>query len=198
MMTKSAHPHRQSPPASSALYDEWLVMMAQGGDAKAAEMLFRRWNPRLARAARRYGMRDEAALDLAQECWVAILKGLGTLQEPARFRSYAFAVLHRRGSDHIRKALRERSAVAEQTLESANTSQCDLGERLAITQAFAQLSPDQRVAAHLHFVEGLTLREIAQVQQIPAGTAKTRIFHARRKLKAALTPLEEGDDNGRH
>jgi len=66
-------------------------------------------------------------------------------------------------------------------------------ERAAIAQAFASLAPDQRVAAHLHFVEGLTLHEIAEVQQIPEGTAKSRIFHARRKLKAALTPFDEGD-----
>jgi RNA polymerase sigma-70 factor (ECF subfamily) len=176
------------PPPSSALYDEWLVMSAQGGDRRAAELLFRRWNPRLARAARRYGIGDEAALDLAQECWVAILKGLGKLQEPARFRSYAFAVLHRRGSDHIRKTLKERDAVAQQSQENADTSQSDASDRAAITQGFARLPPEQRIAAHLYFVEGLTLREIAHAQSIPEGTAKSRIFNARKALKAALKP----------
>ena len=72
-------------------------------------------------------------------------------------------------------------------------------DHAAITQAFARLSPDQRLAAHLHFVEGLTLHEIAQVQDIPEGTAKTRIFHARRKLKQALGPnSQEGENNGQY
>ncbi len=57
----------------------------------------------------------------------------------------------------------------------------------ALHQAFAGLPDDQRFAAQLFFVEGLTLAEIAEVQEVPVGTAKTRLFHARRKLKAALT-----------
>ena len=65
-------------------------------------------------------------------------------------------------------------------------------EGAAISQAFAALPADQRFAAHLHFVEGLTLKEIADIQSIPEGTAKSRLFHARRKLKAALNPIQEG------
>ena len=60
-------------------------------------------------------------------------------------------------------------------------------DSIAIAQAFGSLPPDQRFAAHLFFVEGLTLAELAEVQGIPVGTAKSRLFHARRKLKAALS-----------
>lgn len=161
-------------------------MMAKAGERGAAQRLYHRWNPRLARAARRYGMEDEAARDLAQECWLAIFKGLATLRDPGRFRSYAFGVLHRRGSDHIRKRLRERNEAENRSTHAQDTYPETISERAAITQAFANLTPDLRVAAHLHFVEGLTLREIAEVQKIPHGTAKSRIFHARRKLKDAL------------
>lgn len=163
-------------------------MMAKGGEASAAQRLYQRWNPRLARAARRYGMADEEARDLAQECWLAIFKGLNRLRDPKQFRAYAFAVLHRRGSDHLRKSLRERDALAEHSREQDAPVPENLSERAAIAQAFTALPADQRLAAHLHFVEGLTLREIAQVQGVPDGTAKSRIFNARRKLKAALGP----------
>jgi len=175
-------------------------MMAQRGDEQAAERLYQRWTPRLARAARRYGMNDEASRDLVQDCWMAIFKGLRGLREPARFRSYAFAVLHRRGADHLRSALRERGAMAERANQPEASTQGSTApaddpsaDRLAIAQAFASLPPDQRFAAHLYFVEGLTLREIAEVQDIPEGTAKSRLFLARRKLKAALNDDFEGD-----
>lgn len=177
---------RNQPPRTAVLYDEWLVMMAKTGDREAARRLYERWNPRLARAARRYGMEDEAARDLAQDCWLAVFKGLALLRDPKKFRSYAFAILHRRGADHIRSSLRERGAIAEHTADAQTAQEETISERTAITQAFAQLSPDQRLAAHLYFVEGLTLREIADVQQISEGTAKSRIFHARRKLKDTL------------
>ena len=63
-------------------------------------------------------------------------------------------------------------------------------DAIGLREAFDALPHDQRLAAQLFFVEGLTLAEIAEVQDIPTGTAKSRIFHARQKLKAALT----GDD----
>ncbi len=170
-------------------FDELLVVLAQQGDRRALERLHARWNQRLARAALRYTGDPDLARDLAQECWIGIWKGIKRLREPARFRSYAFAVLHRRGADHIRGAMRERSASAPFAVEDMpeQASPAMQTERIALQQAFAALSPDQRLAAHLHFVEGLTLREIASVQDIAEGTAKSRLFHARRKLKAALT-----------
>jgi RNA polymerase sigma-70 factor, ECF subfamily len=49
-----------------------------------------------------------------------------------------------------------------------------------------QLSPAQTACVHLHFVEGLTLAQIAQVLDIPANTAATRVHHARRKLRECM------------
>lgn len=191
-MTQPIRPPGATP--SSALFDELLVTLIQQGDRHALARLYERWNPRLARAALRYTGDRDTARDLVQECWMGIWKGIKRLREPARFRSYAFAILHRRGADCIRIAMRERARslpfgdhlMPEQAVSATQ------GERLALQQAFAALPPDQRLAAHLYFVEGLTLREIAGVQDIAEGTAKSRLFHARRKLKTALSeqPLE--------
>lgn len=160
------------------------------------ERLHGRWNARLARAALRYTGDPEIARDLVQECWIGIWKGVKRLRDPARFRSYAFAILHRRGADHLRGAIRDRARFASPIGDEAppERSQPEIqSERLALRQAFATLPPDQRLAAHLHFVEGLTLREIAAVQDIAEGTAKSRLFHARRKLKAALSDTTQGE-----
>lgn len=189
MMTEK--PPLPSPRRSSELFDELLVVMAQKGEREAVERLYHRWTPRLQRAARRYCGTGEATGDLVQECWLAIWKGLSGLRDPARFRSYVFAVLHRRGADHLRSVVRDRGQISDMSAESSQAA--PQSEQVAITQAFASLPPDQRLAAHLYFVEGLTLHEIAAVQRIPEGTAKSRLFHARRKLKAALDPTQEGD-----
>jgi RNA polymerase sigma-70 factor (ECF subfamily) len=195
MTQSSRHPAtHHSASQSGAAFDELLVVLVQQGDKAALERLYARWHPRLARTALRYTGDAELARDLEQECWIGIWKGIGRLNHPAQFRSFAFTVLNRRGADHLRTAIRDRAATtimrAEDMPESPVAATQDDG--LAIAQAFAALPPDQRLAAHLHFVEGLTLREIAAVQNIAEGTAKTRLFHARRKLKAALsqsTPL---------
>lgn len=179
-------------PPTDRLYDELLVTLVQSGDRRAGDRLAARWQPRLARTARRLLADDEAALVAVQETWLSILRGIGSLRDPARFAPWAFGILQRRCADRIRKAQAARRHEGEDAAEPAIPASCD--ERLAIRQAFAALPADQRLAAQLFFVEGLTLAEIAEVQEVPAGTAKTRLFHARRKLKAALSEQTPGDD----
>jgi RNA polymerase sigma-70 factor (ECF subfamily) len=177
-----------SSPETGRLYDELLVTLVQTGDRRAGERLAARWQPRLARTARRLLGEEEAALGAVQETWLSILRGVKSLRDPARFAPWAFGILRRRCADRIRAAQAARARTGASETEPALPATGD--ERLAIAQAFAALPADQRLAAQLFFVEGLTLAEIAEVQEVPPGTAKTRLFHARRKLKAALT----GDD----
>ena len=52
--------------------------------------------------------------------------------------------------------------------------------------AIRALPPDQRAAIALHHFEGLSVAETAVALDAPVGTIKTRLMHARLKLKAAL------------
>ena len=58
-----------------------------------------------------------------------------------------------------------------------------------MARALAALPPDQRAAIALFHLEDLSIAETAIALNVPAGTVKTRLMHARRKLRAAL----EGD-----
>lgn len=181
---------RQSADSAGQLFDQYLVVLVQSGDRAAAERLAKRWHPRLVRAARRYLADPFEAEILAQECWLAVLKGIGKLRDPARFAPWAFGILRRRGADRIKSAVKERDAFTDgDPPESPMSARQE--DAFAIAQAFALLPPEHRLTAHLHFTEGLTLREIAEATDIPLGTAKSRLFHARRQLKAALSPIQE-------
>jgi RNA polymerase sigma factor (sigma-70 family) len=175
--------------AVGAAYDELLVTLVIAGDRRAGERLARRWHPRLLRTARRL-VGAELAPGAVQDCWVSILRGIGRLRDPARFAPWAFGIVRRRCADAIRlqSAARSRDGGEPDQAQAQPAALPD--EALAIARAMADLPPDQRLAAQLFFVEGLTLAEIAEVQQVPEGTAKSRLFHARRRLKAALS----GDD----
>lgn len=188
MTRKSA----QSPDDAGQLFDQYLVVLVQSGDRNAAERLAKRWHPRLLRAARRYVGEQDAAENLAQECWIAIARGIGGLRDPASFAPWAFGILRRRGADRIAQVIKERDAFVDHEPPEQPVA-AGQENNAAIAQAFGQLSPDHRFAAHLHFVEGLTLPEIAHAADIPIGTAKSRLFHARRQLKAALGPDTEGE-----
>jgi len=168
------------------ILDELLVTMVWSGDRAAMDELARRWHLRLLRSARRMLGEDEPAHAVTQDCWVAIMRGIHRLSNPARFAPWAFTILRRKCANSIRQRQHQRAHESGGEMpEVASTA--DVGESLAVLQAIASLPPDQRLAAHLFFIEGLTLAEIAEVQDIPTGTAKSRLFHARRKLKAALS-----------
>lgn len=133
------------------------------------------------------------AMQAAQESWLAIWRGLAGLRDPSRFAPWAFGILRRKCADALRQAAAARKRSSDIDADEFGISDAP-DEALAIRQAFAALSPEHRLAAHLHFVEGLTLAEIAGIQEVPLGTAKSRLFHARRQLKAALREDPTGED----
>lgn len=176
---------------SERVYDELLVVLIQGGDARAAERLAARWHPRLLRTARRLLRDREAAREAVQETWVSLSLGWGRLSDPARFPAWAFGVLHRRCVDQIRReGRRRRQARTEPAPIPASAAAAE--DRLAVAEALEGLGLEHRTAAVLYFLEGLTVPEIAEATGVPAGTVKSRLFHARRRLQAAL----QGEPNG--
>lgn len=167
------------------VYSELLVTMVQAGDRRAAERLVARWQPRLVRTARRLLGNDEQAMDAVQETWGAVFQGWLRLSDPARFPGWVFGILHRKCVDRIRdETRRRRHALVEAEPAAAQSASED---SLAIAQALKALSHDHRTAAILFFGEGLSLTEIAAATSVPVGTAKSRIFHARRRLQAVLS-----------
>jgi len=59
--------------------------------------------------------------------------------------------------------------------------------RNALTSAMAGLSAEQRAVVDLTYFHDLGYREIAEILSCPVDTVKTRMFHARRRLKQALS-----------
>jgi len=171
----------------SIILDEFLVVLAQSGDRAAFNRLAARWRPRhLAHAGRLLG-RSSAAGDAVQDAWVAIVRGLVRLRDPARFRAWSMAIVTRRCRDAQRRAYR-----APQTVEidehHATHAPAD-GTQLDLRRALAALPVNQRAAVGLYYVDGFTVDEIAEALNTPAGTIKTRLYHARRALRQIL----EGD-----
>ena len=168
------------------VYDELLVTLARAGDAKAANRLVARWYPRLMRTALRLLQDRGDAEEAVQEAWAAICRGWPRLSDPAMFPGWAFAILRRKCVDRIRRRQSDRARSADMDA-APEPSQPARGElRVEIDQALAQLSDEHRLAAILYFGEGLRLAEIAAVTNVPLGTAKSRVFHARQQLKSRL------------
>lgn len=102
----------------------------------------------------------------------------------------------------ILSLLRARAPEHEELDEALPTGDLGAFERVAerqrresVQQCMERLSDAHRECLHLVFYEGLSLAEIAQIQQCPENTVKTRLFHARQKIKNCLERMlrEEGE-----
>jgi len=168
--------------------DEMLVLAAQVGQIDAFERLAARWYPRLLRHARRLTGNAEGAREAVQDAWVAIARGLGRLDDPARFGPWAFRITGRRCGDWIerRARTRRRSAGMDKAGDAPATTDA-LGDALARARdALRRLDPQRRALMAMFYIEGLSVAEIAQALELPAGTVKSRLYHAREGLRAAL------------
>jgi RNA polymerase sigma-70 factor (ECF subfamily) len=187
---------------SERIYDEYLVVAAQAGDRAAWERLVARWQPRLLRHAWRLTGHADRAADLVQDAWVDIWKGLRRLEDVVAFPAWAFRIVTRRCHRAFGETDRERAGMRELAEVSAESDDAEGAEAIArdidlarVRAAMAALPPAQRAALSLFHLEALSVAEIAIALDVPPGTVKTRLMHARRKLRAVLEGV--GDDQDR-
>lgn len=176
------------------LLDEYLVASARIGDRKAFDLLARRWGKKLLAHAWRLTGDTELAREAAQDGWIEIVRGLGRLRDARAFPAWAFQIVSRRCARLIGRVRRDRAlataAASEPLREPETPEDADPGATARLRAALAALPPAQRAAVGLFYLEDLGVAEVAIALNVPAGTVKTRLMHARRALRAVL----EGDD----
>lgn len=169
-----------------------LVRQAQGGSTSAFRGLAGRWHRKLvAHAWRLLGDFDQAN-DAAQGAWVEIALGLKRLRDPVAFPAWAYRITTRQATAIIRRRQSDRrlTSALEQVAETApaagHVEETPASDIAALHRAIRSLPPAQRAALALHHFENLSVAEVAIALDTPVGTIKTRLMHARLKLRAAL------------
>jgi RNA polymerase sigma factor (sigma-70 family) len=171
------------------VYDELLVLRAQGRDREALGTLVDRWQPRLLRHALRLTGDAEAADEVLQEAWLAIVRGLRGLDDPARFPAWAYRIVGNKSADWVRRAMRHRGATRPLDEEPAAPDPPSTGpepEIAALRRALGQLEPQRRAILSMFYLDGMSVRQIAESFGLPVGTVKSRLHHARNHLKQIL------------
>ena len=135
---------------------------------------------------------DEAALDVLQAVWMTAFRQLRRLDEPAALRSWLYRVTRGYAVDHVRRDVARTSAeraLAEEAGEVASPYEgprFDAEDAAALHRALAALDVRHREVLVLHFLEDMSVDEVASVIGCAPGTVKSRIYHAKRTLKEAL------------
>jgi RNA polymerase sigma-70 factor (ECF subfamily) len=126
------------------------------------------------------------------DVFCALPKALRGFRGDSSLRTFLMAVAVNHARHHVRGAVRRRAALerlGREPAASADSPEHDARRReLAelLTRALDALPIDQRVAFVLCEVEERTSREAALIAGVPEATIRTRLFHAKRKLRDAL------------
>jgi len=176
--------------------DDLLVLASQAGDATAFDRLAARWHPRILRHATRLTRDADAAGDIAQDTWMAVVRGLGRLRDPARFGPWALRIAGRKAADWIGSRVRARARAAQaEDAPGAALPDTQADERIGrLRAAFRTLAAADRLLMTLYYVEGYSVAEAAIILEVPPGTVKSRLFHARERLRAELEVSDAAHD----
>jgi len=147
--------------------------------------------------ARRLVGEDSAAEDLVHETFLTLPQAIRRFEERASLRTFLISIAVNHSRHHIRSASRRRSAMEKASKESiapghsaapSNPEQELQRRQMAalLTKCLDQLSHDHRLTFILCEVEDYTSSKAADVLNVPEGTVRTRLMHAKKKLRTLL------------
>jgi len=163
-----------------------LVRRAQHGDEDAFAALVDATGDRLTAIARRILRDPSRADDAVQAALLAIWRNLPALRDPARFEAWSWRLTVNACREEVRRSSRRLPNVFSAVAGSGPDAADELADRDQLERAFRELSVDHRAVVVLRYFLELSPDEIADTLGIPGGTARSRLHHALRRLRAAL------------
>ena len=189
-----------------------LVQRTRNGDHAAFRVLFDKYHQRVFAVAVGVVKNPQDARDIVQEAFVRVHRHLGGFQGASSFYTWLYRItmnlsidLHRRKKGTRQVDYDDGIARGESELDDADNilpsysgsdpSRAQSRKELAtrIQAALATLPPYHQQVIVLREVDGLSYEEIAKIMKVPKGTIMSRLFHARRKMQAALADYVAGE-----
>jgi RNA polymerase sigma-70 factor (ECF subfamily) len=173
---------------------EWLALRCQAGDNGAFEDLIAAMErPLLYYASSLTGDAD-SGLDVLQEVWIKTFRTIHKLKDPGALRSWLYTITHGIAVDRIRRnSSRERAEMAElEDFHEADETGFAPEDAAAIHMALREIGLKHREVLVLHFLEDLSIAEIASVVGCSEGTVKSRMHYAKRAMREILNGGDYG------
>lgn len=164
-----------------------IVDAAASGDHVAFGLLAEQSADRLYATATLILRDRELARDAVQEALVRAWRDLPSLKDRSRWEAWLRRLTVHACIDEARRRRRRPTiTLLPEHDRPVRDATAEIADRDRLERAFARISPEHRAALVLHHHVGLPLPEIADALGIPLGTAKSRLHHARRAMRAAL------------
>ncbi len=181
----------EKPKENRSLPDEWdrglISRIAGERDMDALEQLYQSYRERLGpflfRIVRDESANEEVFNDVMMTVWLKA----DQYQGGSKVSTWIYAIAYRQCLKSLRSKRHDKNTVELPADLTASPDGADNREMVA--KALAGLSEDHRMAIELSYFVGCTYREIADIAGCPESTVKTRVFHARQKLKQILSEM---------
>ncbi|GBU16281.1 MULTISPECIES: sigma-70 family RNA polymerase sigma factor [Methylobacterium] len=179
--------------------DEALVARIAGGDGLAMQALYGRHATRLYRFLVRLVRDPTHAEDLMSEVFLDVWRQAARYEGRASVTTWMLSIARFKALSHLRRRPQDslEPEAAEAIEDEADTPEILLqkvGKAEAIRRCLATLSAEHREVVDLVYYHERSVEEVAEIVGIPAGTVKTRLFHARKRLSEQLSA--RGIDRG--
>lgn len=174
--------------------DSTLVGRVRAGNDEAFNVLVRRWEQKIYTYLAHLTGRADEAFDLCQEVFISAYAHLGQLRDPERFSPWLFQIAHSAAYSYFRRThgvgpeLTGGMQVSEPSrVRLADGTMLERPEaKLLAEKLLTMLSPEQREAIILKVYGGFKFEQIAEIQNCPLSTVKTRVYSGLEQLKRLL------------
>ncbi|HXX18772.1 MAG TPA: RNA polymerase sigma factor [Candidatus Acidoferrum sp.] len=170
--------------------DDQLAIEFQQGSRDAFRELFERYREPIYGFFRRRLDNPARAEELAQECFLALLRNAKRYEPRAAFRSYLYGVALNMLSAERRKSGREVANDGQMPDPPVNEN---TDASVWVRQALERLETNDREILMLREYEQLSYAEIAGLLRLPVNTVRSRLFRARMALREQLAPVQGKD-----
>jgi RNA polymerase sigma factor (sigma-70 family) len=181
--------------AVSAEDEAVLLGRVAAEDMDAFERLYRIYNPRLQRFVRGITKQPTLVEEILDDTMMVVWRKAYTFNHTAKVSTWILAIAYRQSLKTLKRFGETADADPYERADISATGPDDELQhqelRKHLDDALGTLSPEQRAVMELTYYFGYACREIAQIMGCPIDTVKTRMFYARRKLKAWLASRRE-------
>ena len=182
--------HQESAAESCLTTDSELLVAVAAGGRRALEALYLRYHSRLARFLWRFTLQYEIIEEIINDTFMVVWRNAAEFRGDSLVSTWIFGIAYRTALVSMR---RERKHIAARSLiecsEQSVDPVADTEVQDWVEQGLEHLPDEQRLAVELTYNLGHSVGEIARISGAPVGTVKTRVFHARKKLRQYLPAL---------
>ncbi len=173
---------------TEAVAQELLVLRCRRGDKAALEELVQTWDKRLFYFVRRLVDDEADAWDVLQQTWMRMLSGIRGLREADRLGPWLYRIARHAALNHGKVRARYREVLQHYPTAPAedDSSHAEFENAEQVHHGLLRLPLPFREVLTLLFLENFSVDAIAEILDVPAGTVKSRLHHAKKALRAVL------------